>query len=80
MENPALHTELRKLILSKAKVRASSKDASKLISQQIFSETKNYVSEISVRRFLNGNDNGNPSMFVLNSLVLFVGFADWGVW
>ncbi|WP_443945858.1 hypothetical protein ACJVDH_01765 [Pedobacter sp. AW1-32] len=70
--------ELRKFVLIKSGLRNIDPSHCKVISEYVFKETKNYVSETTIKRFFGfANTLHKFSLFTLNSLSQYIGFADW---
>lgn len=70
--------ELKKFILIKSGLRTIDPAHCKVISEQIFAETKNYVSETTIKRIFGfANTLHQFSTFTLNSLSQYVGYVDW---
>ncbi|RZK18733.1 MAG: hypothetical protein EOO86_09405 [Pedobacter sp.] len=71
--------ELRKFVLIKSGLRNIDPAHCKVISEYVFQETKNYVSETTIKRFFGfANTLHKFSLFTLNSLSQYIGYADWG--
>ncbi|WP_443936702.1 hypothetical protein [Pedobacter sp. MW01-1-1] len=78
MNSSELHLELRKFVLIKSGLRNIDPSQCKIISESIFLETKNYVSETTIKRFFGfANTIHKFSLFTLNSLSQYVGYPDW---
>lgn len=70
--------ELRKFVLIKSGLRNIDPGHCKIISEYVFQETKNYVSETTVKRFFGfANTLHKFSLFTLNSLSQYIGYTDW---
>ncbi|WP_029204094.1 hypothetical protein [Pedobacter agri] len=70
--------ELRKFVLIKSGLRNIDPAHCKVISEYVFQETKNYVSETTIKRFFGfANTLHKFSLFTLNSLSQYIGYADW---
>nr|WP_199157009.1 hypothetical protein [Pedobacter sp. ASV2] len=73
-----LHQELRKFVLIKSGLRNIDPGHCKVISEFVFQETKNYVSETTIKRFFGfANTLHKFSLFTLNSLSQYIGYSDW---
>ncbi len=73
-----LPAELRKFVLIKSGLRNIDPGHCKVISEYVFQETKNYVSETTIKRFFGfANTMHKFSLFTLNSLSQYVGYPDW---
>jgi hypothetical protein len=78
MNNTELLSQLRKFVLMKSGLRTMDPAHCKTISEYVFKETKNYVSETTVKRFFGFAQTVHKfSLFTLNSLAQYVGYADW---
>ncbi|RNL56671.1 hypothetical protein [Pedobacter jejuensis] len=78
MNTNELISQLRKFVLIKSGLRNIDPAHCKTISEYIFKETKNYVSETTVKRFFGFAQVIHKfSLFTLNSLSQYVGFSDW---
>ncbi|RZK89244.1 MAG: hypothetical protein EOO98_10910, partial [Pedobacter sp.] len=78
MNTNELLSQLRKFVLIKSGLRNIDPAHCKTISELIFKETKNYVSETTVKRFFGFAQTLHKfSLFTLNSLSQYVGFSDW---
>ncbi|KLT63979.1 hypothetical protein [Pedobacter sp. BMA] len=77
MNSNDLETELRKQVCVKYGMQKLDAQDCLHVSEQIFRETKNYVSQTNLKRFfkLDQPEHQN-SQFVLNSLAQFLGFVD----
>ncbi|KLT66197.1 hypothetical protein [Pedobacter sp. BMA] len=70
--------ELRKFVLIKSGLRNIDPAHCKIISEYVFQETKNYVSETTIKRFFGfANTLHKFSLFTLNSLSQYIGYDDW---
>ncbi|WP_029275910.1 hypothetical protein [Pedobacter borealis] len=70
--------ELRKFVLIKSGLRNIDPSHCKTISEYVFQETKNYVSETTIKRFFGfANTLHKFSLFTLNSLSQYIGYNDW---
>ncbi|MGM9474824.1 hypothetical protein ACS5PU_00280 [Pedobacter sp. GSP4] len=70
--------ELRKFVLIKSGLRNIDPAHCKIISEYVFQETKNYVSETTIKRFFGfANTLHKFSLFTLNSLSQYIGYNDW---
>ncbi|WP_293743121.1 hypothetical protein [uncultured Pedobacter sp.] len=70
--------ELRKFVLLKSGLRNIDPAHCKIISEYVYQETKNYVSETTIKRFFGfANTLHKFSLFTLNSLSQYVGYNDW---
>lgn len=70
--------ELRKFVLIKSGLRNVDPGHCKVISEYVFQETKNYVSETTIKRFFGfANTLHKFSLFTLNSLSQYIGYSDW---
>ncbi|TCD12508.1 hypothetical protein EZ449_00205 [Pedobacter frigidisoli] len=73
-----LLNELRKFVLIKSGLRNIDPAHCKIISEYVFQETKNYVSETTIKRFFGfANTQHKFSLFTLNSLSQYIGYNDW---
>lgn len=73
-----LTTQLRKFVLIKSGLRNIDPANCKTISEFIFRETKNYISETTVKRFFGfAQTHHKFSIFTLNSLSQYIGYTDW---
>jgi len=73
-----LTTQLRKFVLIKSGLRNIDPANCKTISEFIFKETKNYISETTVKRFFGfAQTHHKFSIFTLNSLSQYIGYTDW---
>ncbi|MCZ4245229.1 hypothetical protein [Pedobacter punctiformis] len=78
MNASELHQELRKFVLIKSGLRNIDPGHCKVISEFVFQETKNYVSETTIKRFFGfANTLHKFSLFTLNSLSQYIGYSDW---
>ncbi|MGO4878608.1 hypothetical protein ACEN2P_18535 [Pedobacter psychrotolerans] len=78
MNSNELLIELRKFVLTKSGLRNIDPAHCKVISEYVFQETKNYVSETTIKRFFGfANTLHKFSLFTLNSLSQYIGYADW---
>ncbi|WP_316739373.1 hypothetical protein [Pedobacter aquatilis] len=78
MNTNELLSQLKKFVLIKSGLRNIDPAHCKTISELIFKETKNYVSETTVKRFFGFAQTLHKfSLFTLNSLSQYVGFSDW---
>lgn len=78
MNSNELLIELRKFVLTKSGLRNIDPAHCKVISEYVFQETKNYVSETTIKRFFGfANTLHKFSLFTLNSLSQYVGYSDW---
>jgi len=78
MNTNELLLELRKYVLIKSGLRNIDPAHCKTISEYVFQETKNYVSETTVKRFFGfANTLHKFSLFTLNSLSQYIGYNDW---
>ncbi|MFC3559454.1 hypothetical protein [Pedobacter jamesrossensis] len=78
MNKNELLSQLRKFVLIKSGLRNIDPAHCKTISELIFKETKNYVSETTVKRFFGFAQTIHKfSLFTLNSLSQYIGFTDW---
>ena len=78
MNTNELLSQLRKFVLIKSGLRNIDPAHCKTISELIFKETKNYVSETTVKRFFGFAQTLHKfSLFTLNSLSQYIGFVDW---
>ncbi|QPH38523.1 NACHT domain-containing protein [Pedobacter endophyticus] len=78
MNTNELLLELRKFVLIKSGLRNIDPAHCKTISEYVFQETKNYVSETTVKRFFGfANTLHKFSLFTLNSLSQYIGYDDW---
>ena len=78
MNTNELLNELRKFVLTKSGLRNIDPAHCKVISEYVFQETKNYVSETTIKRFFGfANTLHKFSLFTLNSLSQYIGYADW---
>lgn len=78
MNSNDLLIELRKFVLIKSGLRNIDPAHCKVISEYVFQETKNYVSETTIKRFFGfANTLHKFSLFTLNSLSQYIGYADW---
>jgi len=72
------HTELRKFVRIKSGLRNIDPSHCKIISESVFLETKNYVSETTIKRFFGfANTIHKFSVFTLNSLSQYIGYDNW---
>lgn len=79
MNSNELLIELRKFVLTKSGLRNIDPAHCKVISEYVFQETKNYVSETTIKRFFGfANTPHKFSLFTLNSLSQYIGYSDWG--
>jgi len=70
--------ELRKFVLLKSGLRNIDPAHCKIISEYVYQETKNYVSETTIKRFFGfANTLHKFSLFTLNSLSQYIGYNDW---
>ena len=73
-----LISQLRKFVLIKSGLRNIDPANCKTISELIFKETKNYISETTVKRFFGfAQTHHKFSVFTLNSLSQYIGYSDW---
>jgi len=78
MDANELLIELRKFVLIKSGLRNIDPAHCKIISEYVFQETKNYVSETTIKRFFGfANTLHKFSLFTLNSLSQYIGYTDW---
>jgi len=78
MNTNELLSQLRRFVLIKSGLRNIDPAHCKTISELIFKETKNYVSETTVKRFFGFAQTLHKfSLFTLNSLSQYIGFSDW---
>ncbi|WP_231491350.1 hypothetical protein [Pedobacter sp. Leaf170] len=78
MNTTDLLSQLRKFVLIKSGLRNIDPAHCKTISELIFKETKNYVSETTVKRFFGFAQTLHKfSLFTLNSLSQYIGYSDW---
>ena len=78
MNSNELLIELRKFVLTKSGLRNIDPAHCKVISEYVFQETKNYVSETTIKRFFGfANTLHKFSLFTLNSLSQYIGYSDW---
>ncbi|WP_316829613.1 hypothetical protein [Pedobacter aquatilis] len=78
MNTNELLSQLRKFVLIKSGLRNIDPAHCKTISELVFKETKNYVSETTVKRFFGFAQTLHKfSLFTLNSLSQYVGYTDW---
>ncbi|GGH16389.1 hypothetical protein [Pedobacter zeae] len=78
MNTNDLLIELRKFVLIKSGLRNIDPAHCKIISEYVFQETKNYVSETTIKRFFGfANTLHKFSLFTLNSLSQYIGYNDW---
>ncbi|WP_188412442.1 hypothetical protein [Pedobacter mendelii] len=78
MNTNELISQLRKFVLIKSGLRNIDPAHCKTISEYIFKETKNYISETTVKRFFGfAQVTHKFSLFTLNSLSQYVGYIDW---
>lgn len=78
MNTNELLSQLRKFVLIKSGLRNIDPGHCKTISEFIFKETKNYVSETTVKRFFGFAQTLHKfSLFTLNSLSQYIGYSDW---
>lgn len=78
MNTSELLIELRKFVLIKSGLRNIDPAHCKTISEYVFQETKNYVSETTIKRFFGfANTLHKFSIFTLNSLSQYIGYNDW---
>jgi|GEM_PF-543629 len=78
MNTNELLSQLRKFVLIKSGLRNIDPAHCKTISEFIFKETKNYVSETTVKRFFGFAQTLHKfSLFTLNSLSQYIGYSDW---
>jgi hypothetical protein len=78
MRENNLLTELRKSVLIKSGLRNIDPACCRVISGYIFKETKNYLSETTIKRFFGfANTLHKFSLFTLNSLSQYIGHDDW---
>ncbi|MCX2474155.1 hypothetical protein OQZ33_07420 [Pedobacter sp. MC2016-05] len=78
MNTNELLSELRKFVLIKSGLKNIDPSHCKLISEYIFQETKNYVSETTIKRFFGfANTQHKFSLFTLSSLSQYIGYSDW---
>lgn len=78
MNTNDLLSELRKFVLTKSGLRNIDPAHCKVISEYVFQETKNYVSETTIKRFFGfANTLHKFSLFTLNSLSQYIGYTDW---
>lgn len=77
MDAKDVEAELRKRVSVKYGIQNLKADDCVHISEQIFRETKNYVSQTNLQRFFKIDQPEHVnSFFVLNSLAQFLGFLD----
>ena len=70
--------ELRKFVVLKSGLRNIDPAHCKIISEYVYQETKNYVSETTIKRFFGfANTLHKFSLFTLNSLSQYIGYNDW---
>lgn len=73
-----LLSQLRKFVIIKSGLRNIDPAHCKTISELVFKETKNYLSETTVKRFFGfAQTHHKFSLFTLNSLSQYIGFNDW---
>ncbi|WP_231427481.1 MULTISPECIES: hypothetical protein [Pedobacter] len=73
-----LLSDLRKFVLIKSGLKIIDPSHCKLISEYVFQETKNYVSETTIKRFFGFATTLHKfSLFTLNSLSQYIGYSDW---
>ncbi|MCZ4222627.1 hypothetical protein [Pedobacter rhodius] len=78
MNTNELISQLRKFVLIKSGLRNIDPANCKTISESIFKETKNYISETTVKRFFGfAQTHHKFSLFTLNSLSQYIGYPDW---
>lgn len=78
MNSNDLLIELRKFTLIRAGLSNIDPSQCKLISQYVLRDTKHYLSETTIKRFFGfANTVHNFSLFTLNGLAQYVGYADW---
>lgn len=78
MKTNELLIELRKFVLIKSGLRNIDPGHCKIISEYVFQETKNYVSETTIKRFFGfANTLHKFSLFTLNSLSQYIGYSNW---
>ncbi|KQS34491.1 hypothetical protein ASG14_15340 [Pedobacter sp. Leaf194] len=78
MNTNELLSQLRKFVLIKSGLRNIDPGHCKTISELVFKETKNYVSETTVKRFFGFAQTLHKfSLFTLNSLAQYIGYTDW---
>ena len=78
MNENNLLIELRKFVLIKSGLRNIDPARCKTISEYVFKETKNYISETTIKRFFGfANTLHKFSWFTLNSLSQYTGYNDW---
>ncbi|KQR67287.1 hypothetical protein [Pedobacter sp. Leaf176] len=79
MNTNELIAQLKKFVLIKSGLRNIDPANCKTISEFIFKETKNYISETTVKRFFGfAQTHHKFSIFTLNSLSQYIGYPDWG--
>jgi hypothetical protein len=78
-DNSSLST-LRALVLAKSGLSNIDPGRCKNISDYIFQDTKNYLSETTIKRFFGfANTQHKFSLFTLNSLSQYVGYSNWNI-
>ena len=78
MKETDFHSHIKKMVLSVCGIKFAEICHSSEISRKIFAKDKNYISEINIQRFFFfSNEPYRPSLFILNSLSMFVGAASW---
>ena len=78
MKETDFHSHIKEMVLSVCGINFAEIGHSTEISRKIFAKDKNYISEINIRRFFFlPNEPYTSSLFILNSLSMFVGAASW---
>jgi len=78
MNTTELLSQLGKFVIIKSGLRNIDPAHCKTISELIFKETKNYVSETTVKRFFGFAQTLHKfSLFTLNSFSQYIGYTDW---
>lgn len=78
MNSNQLLIELRKFVLIKSGIKSIDPGHCKIVSEYVFHETKNYVSETTIKRFFGfASVLHKFSLFTLNSLSQYIGYPDW---
>ena len=77
MEGPDIYLQLRDRVLTECRIPHVGIQDCRAVSIQIFNRNKNYISESTLKRFFGFLPAAHHSLFVLNSLAQFVGFAGW---
>lgn len=77
-KNDDLHEKLKALILHEIGLVDLKTEPYRLISENIFLKTKNYISQNTVKRYFEfGGSDLLFSFFVLDSLAQYVGYECW---